>query len=145
MLSIRAATVAAFVGLMLIRMLVRAQDTPPTVPATPTTPAPPITTLTPVTVSAGTVVVFFRLGFVERGVGAERLLRRHCRNPLKSQLLRSVVGVLGIGVGGSGVEEKGVETVAGALSFLGGFEVLVGDVGRGRHGRRNGDDLQADE
>lgn len=49
MLSIRAATVAAFAGLALIPALARAQDTPP--PIQPGQPAP--TSLPPITVTAG--------------------------------------------------------------------------------------------
>ena len=48
MLSVRAATVAAFAGLALIPSLAKAQDTPP-----PATPATPPVNLPPITVSAG--------------------------------------------------------------------------------------------
>ncbi|HTP73227.1 MAG TPA: TonB-dependent receptor [Burkholderiaceae bacterium] len=55
MLSLRASTIAAFVGLTLVPMLAKAQDTTPAAPAQPAAPAPavPTTTLPPVTVSAG--------------------------------------------------------------------------------------------
>ncbi len=54
MLSIRAATIAAFAGLALVPALARAQDTPPAAapPAAPEATPPPIS-LPPITVSAG--------------------------------------------------------------------------------------------